>query len=228
MLLDGCCRADVSTIEEFITDKLRRPMSDLKLVLVTHMHPDHAGAAAFLRKKHGCKIASAKTDYHWYRGFSGKLMHATDIALSYWVAGRLGKPKKNMWYSPYLLPDYALTEGQTIPGFDEWQALETPGHTDRDLSILHKPSRKIYVADLIVNVKNRYVPPFPVFHPNKYRASILRLEQMEVSAIMLAHGGEVSLGQDDFDHLRHSAPTVPKTPLRAVKLKLKRMFSKGG
>ena len=50
LLLDGCCRADINVIEDFIINQLNRPMSDLALIVVTHMHPDHAGAANVLRK----------------------------------------------------------------------------------------------------------------------------------------------------------------------------------
>ncbi len=43
MLLDGCCRADVDTVFDYITEQLKRPITDLKLIVVTHMHPDHIG-----------------------------------------------------------------------------------------------------------------------------------------------------------------------------------------
>ncbi len=46
LLLDGCCKADINQIERFITQELKRPIEQLKAVVVTHMHPDHAGAAA--------------------------------------------------------------------------------------------------------------------------------------------------------------------------------------
>jgi hypothetical protein len=45
LLLDGCSRADVSLIKHFITDTLQRPLTELQLVVVTHMPPAHAGAA---------------------------------------------------------------------------------------------------------------------------------------------------------------------------------------
>jgi len=106
-----------------------------------------------------------------------------------------------------------------LPGFEEWKVLETPGHTDRDLSALHFPSQKIYVADLIVKVKKRFIPPFPVFHPNKYRASIQHMIDLQPASILLAHGGEVQLSDEDYQHLVHSSPTIPKTPLRAIKKK---------
>ena len=94
MLLDGCSRADVSLISSFITDTLKRPVTDLKVIIVTHMHPDHAGAAAALRKITGSKIIAADVDTQWYAGISGRLMHLTDIILAHWVAGRIGKKRR--------------------------------------------------------------------------------------------------------------------------------------
>lgn len=224
LLLDGCCRADIDLIKGFINKRLSRPITDLKLVVVTHMHPDHAGAANKLRQLTGCKIASTRKKHPWHRGLGGMLMHLTEIALALWVAGRLGKPKRNLWYSRRLLVDITLADGQPIPGFEDWLALETPGHTDRDLSLLHQPSRKIYVADLIVKVKNRFIPPFPVFHPSKYRASLQKIEDLAPVAIWLAHSGEVSLDHHDYVHLQQCAPVIPLTYRRVVSLKIRQLL----
>lgn len=62
LLLDGCSRADIPVLKRFITNTLQRPFHDLNLVIVTHMHPDHAGAAHKLRTLTGCKIAAADVD----------------------------------------------------------------------------------------------------------------------------------------------------------------------
>lgn len=226
LLLDGCCRADVELLRQYIEQTLQRPFTDLKMVVVTHMHPDHAGAAHALRKLTGCKIVSANKDSHWYRGLSGKIMHLSDIALTYWVAGRLGKARKYLWYSPYLRADYQLVDGQQLPGFEDWQVFEMPGHTDRDLAVMHSDSKRIYVADLIVKVKRQFIPPFPVFHPNKYHRSLLRLKDLKPNSILLAHGGEVSLTEAQYDYLLHCAPETPKTHWRSSKMKLKKLFSR--
>ena len=146
MLLDGCTRADVDTLRHFITQELKRPFSDLKVVMVTHMHPDHAGAAHQLRKLIGCKVISSDAEHSWYKGVSGWMMYLTDLALARWVAKRLGRERKSMWYAKTLKPDIKLIDKQTIPGFDEWCVFETPGHTDRDLSIMHMPSCLLYTS----------------------------------------------------------------------------------
>lgn len=227
LLLDGLCRADVKMICQFITETLARPLTDLKLVVVTHMHPDHAGGATKLRKLTGCKIAMSNVKGYWYSGLDGILMRWTDLALAHWVAKRMGKPKRRLWYPVKITADYQLDDGDPLPGFDEWQALFTQGHTDRDLSLLHKPTNKVYVADLIVTVKGRYISPFPVFYPNRYRASIQRIKDIQPTSIFLAHGGEVALSEQDYQHLFKEMPKMPATHWRSVKTKfIKSMFSK--
>ena len=146
LLLDGCCRADIDVIEDFIVNKLNRRMTDLALIVVTHMHPDHAGAARFLRKKYGCKIAASNVAGQWYSGIDGKLMHLTDVLLTLWVAGRKKKAKKFVYYPSTLTPDYYLSDQVYLPGFDDWQVHFTQGHTDRDISLHHKPSVIITTA----------------------------------------------------------------------------------
>ena len=224
MLLDGCSRADMSLIKSFITETLRRPMSDLKVVIVTHMHPDHAGAAAALRRVSGCRVITADKPHHWYRGINGMLMYVTDILLTFWVAGRLRKPKRNLLYWPFLNADITLNDNDPVPGFEQWRVLEMPGHTDRDLAVWHHDSNRVYVADLVVKVKGRYIPPFPVFHPNRYRRSVTRLHDMKPASIMLAHGGEVTLADEEYQYLFHQLPDMPKTHWRATRKKIRQLI----
>ncbi|MCH2057465.1 MAG: MBL fold metallo-hydrolase [Thalassotalea sp.] len=224
MLLDGCCRADVDLVTGFITEELDLPTSALTLIVVTHMHPDHAGAAHKLRKITGAKIASANVDGHWYSGLDGKLMHLTDIALANWVGQRKGKAKTNLWYNPKLSPDFKLNDQEALPIFGDWQVLFTQGHTDRDISLYHQPTHKVYVADLMVTVKGRYIPPFPLFYPNRYRTSLERIRTLSPSSIILAHGGEVHPSEGDYEHVLELAPKVPLTHWRSVKIKLKKVL----
>jgi glyoxylase-like metal-dependent hydrolase (beta-lactamase superfamily II) len=224
LLLDGCCRADISMLKQYITGDLSRSFSDLKLIVVTHMHPDHAGGAHKLRKITGCKIASTNMPKQWYHGLSGRFTHLVDIALATWVASRMGKVRKYLWYSPHLKTDYLLNDQDTVPGFDDWCVLLTTGHTDRDLSVLHLASKRMYVADLLVKVKDRFIPPIPVNYPEQYRSSILKVQALRPASMMLAHGGEVVLTDRDFAHVLTVAPRKPFTVWTPAKNKLKRLL----
>ncbi len=226
LLLDGCSRADVSLIKHFINDILKRPLTDLRLVVVTHMHPDHAGAAHKLRQITGCKIASANVDGQWYHGFDGKMMHITDILLTRWVANKKQRKQRWLWYSSKLSPDFQLNDGDLLPDFEDWQALATQGHTDRDLSLHHLPSNRVYIADLIVTTRKGFIPPFPIFYPERYRNSVNKIANLNTESIILAHGGEVQLTAQHFEQILAKAPTAPITHWRSMKAKLKQVFTK--
>lgn len=224
MLLDGCCRADIPLVTTFVTETLNRPLTDIDIVVVTHMHPDHSGGAHRLRALSGCRIVSSKHKHHWYGGWDGWLMYVTDLALARWVAKRQGKKSAPLCFWPWLAPDIRLCDGDIIPDFDEWQILETPGHTDRDLSVRHIPSNRIYVADLLVTVKGRYIPPFPVFYPEKYRNSLEKIFHYQPAALWLAHAGEIQLSDEDKSYLKKQLPSRPITHWLAVTHKLKQTF----
>ncbi|MGJ8679653.1 MBL fold metallo-hydrolase [Paraglaciecola sp.] len=223
-LLDGCAKPDVALLKEFITQTLKRSFTDLKLVVVTHMHPDHAGAAQKLRQLTDCKIVTSFNTNHWYRGINGRLMHLLDVTLAYWVGHRLGRKKANLWYSPHIKADFQLQDNDPLPGFPEWQVINTPGHTDRDLSVLHLPTKSVYVADLLVKVKNRFVPPLPVFHPNQYRKSLQKIQAMDLETVMLAHGGSVPFKAINFEHLLTVAPKYPRSTFSSTKNGLKQLL----
>jgi len=225
LLLDGCCRTDVALIKEFITKTLQRPLTDLTLVVVTHMHSDHAGAANALRKLTQCKIASANMDTQWYSGIDGKLMHLIDIFLAKWVAKKMKKPRRRLWYSSSLYPDYKLNDNDTLPNFPDWRVLTTPGHTDRDLSLHHIASNRIYLADLIVRTRKGFIPPFPIFYPEHYKNSLRKVSDLKPETIILAHGGEVEFSQKEFKQVLDKAPNEPKTHWRSVKSKLSRLIN---
>ncbi|GEK11440.1 MBL fold metallo-hydrolase [Pseudoalteromonas sp. J010] len=226
LLLDGCCRADVDVVCHFI-QQLQKPLSALKLIVVTHMHPDHAGGAHKLRKLTGAKIATANAPSQWYRGIDGVMMHLSDMALALWVAGRKRKAKRNLWYPRRLAPDFFLADGDKLPYFEQWQAIHTPGHTDRDISLLHQPSGRMYVADLTVKVKGQFVAPFPVFYPRLYRLSLAKVKALQPHSLILAHQGEVPASDIDFDALIANAPKQPMTHWRSVKKKTKRALGLG-
>ena len=68
LLLDSGCRGDVARIEKFCRTRLQRSISDIRLCVVTHMHPDHAGGAFILRRRFNIPIAAPQHTERWYAG----------------------------------------------------------------------------------------------------------------------------------------------------------------
>ena len=221
LLLDGGCRCDVPVIKAFITDKPQRNVSDLKLVLVSHMHPDHAGGAHLLRKRFGCQIASVNFERQWYQGFNGRLAHTIDLILALYVAHRKGKKISNIYYHPDLKPDIILQDQVCVPNFEDWIVHFTPGHTDRDLSFLHQPTQVMYVGDLILKLKNKFTSPFPIYQPKVYKQSLNKLIELNISKILMAHDGISEITPTDIKKLVAKSSNQPLTVGKVVKHKLK-------
>jgi hypothetical protein len=81
---------------------------------------------------------------------------------------------------------------------------------------MHTPSKRIYVADLIVKVKNKLSPPFPVYIPALYKQSLLKLQALQPNSVMMAHVGELTLTEHDYADLLNKAPTHPETNKVAI------------
>lgn len=217
LLLDSGCRSDVDKILTYITEVLKRPVGQLKVVMVTHMHPDHAGGAKLLKQKTGCQIVTGKFEKPWYKGVMGRVSHLNDLGLTYYVASRQGKSVTNVWYNPILKADIEVRDGDFIPGFEDWTVLETPGHTDHDLTLWHPQTEQAYTADLILVIRDKFVSPYLITLPGAYRASLNKVKALQPKTLLLAHDKRAKICNKDFDRLIARTPNKPReTSLRKI------------
>jgi glyoxylase-like metal-dependent hydrolase (beta-lactamase superfamily II) len=191
LLLDGASPADLPVIEKFCLDTLKRPVSDIKLAVVTHMHPDHSGAAPLLRKKYGTRIAAYKNIDQWYKGPSGWLQHILDCLMAQIVAVRQETKIHKVFSQRITRPDFLVDGGDLLPGFPEWKVVYTPGHTAHDIAVFHAEKRILYCGDSIIVVKNRFYLPLPVIFKNKMRHSYKELASLGASTILIPHGNTI-------------------------------------
>jgi glyoxylase-like metal-dependent hydrolase (beta-lactamase superfamily II) len=211
MLLDGACRPDVSVICDFIQVTLNRNLQDLKVVVVTHVHPDHAGAAHKLRDKTGCLIVTGENEGNWYKGLWGFVMYLTDMCLVQYLALRVTKKIKNVYYPRFLDADIYLSDLQSVPYFPEWKVLKSPGHTDCDLSLWYEKSGLMYVADNILRVGEKFISPFPVYYPDHYISTLNRYIELDVDNYLLAHGGRVTVSAEQIKSIINKVPKLGVT-----------------
>jgi glyoxylase-like metal-dependent hydrolase (beta-lactamase superfamily II) len=188
LLLDGASPADLSVIEEFCNNTLKRPASDIKLAVVTHMHPDHSGAAPLLRKKYGTRIAACRNIDNWYKGPSGWFQHILDCMMAQIVAVKMGTKIHKVFSRWKLKPDFPVEGGDILPGFPEWKVVHTPGHTTHDIALFHSRKRILYCGDSIIEVRGRYYLPLPVIFKNKMRHSYKEMASLGASTILIPHG----------------------------------------
>lgn len=188
LLLDCGAVSDVKRIETFCRQHLHRPPTDIKLAVVTHMHPDHAGGAVLLREKFGIPLASHPDLDLWYAGPGGFIQKVIDCILMQAVAHRThGKFEKGLFNSK-VRADYILADGDALPFFPDWNAISVPGHTSHDLVLYHADQSLLYVADCFLEIRGKYQPPLPVMFPEWLYASYEKMAALKVSSLLIAHG----------------------------------------
>lgn len=190
LIFDGGCSCDATRIEDYITSRLKKTMSSIKLIIVSHAHPDHTGGAGRLKKKYNIPVAASSRINNWYSGLFGAIQHKIDIFMGYWVAIRNRKMGfENVFYRRHVSVDFLLKEGSPVPLFRDWEAIETPGHTSHDISFYNRKKACLYAGDVLVKVKEKYLLPFPVSFPLAMKRTLNRLKELEVKILILPHGG---------------------------------------
>jgi hydroxyacylglutathione hydrolase len=128
--------------------KLGLTFNDIKLIVVTHAHVDHAGSAALMRKLSGAPILAHGGDAKYF---------SREAAMTFCPTGWFGRLfiKTNLMFEPYVgfEPDILLNGSDTLdltPYGVDGIVRHTPGHTAGSISVL-LASKEALVGDLIAS-----------------------------------------------------------------------------
>ena len=186
VLIDAGGPADASAILAFLqAHGVPRPT----LILLTHGHWDHAGAAKELRELTGAPIALHRADLP--RVQSGKVWPERIDSVSAWLVYHL----VNRPFPPFE-PDIILDDEIDLMRFGvEARVLFTPGHTAGSISVLTGDGEMI-VGDLLFGgyLGGKLFPSRPGLHyfvedRPQLRASIAKVLALSPRAIWTGHGG---------------------------------------
>jgi glyoxylase-like metal-dependent hydrolase (beta-lactamase superfamily II) len=204
-------------------ERIGMNFKDIKLIVVTHAHVDHAGSAARMRSLSGAPILAHAGDAPYY---------ARTAAMSFCPTGWFGRLfiKTNLMVEPYepFAPDVLINEDAPVdlaPYGVRGEIRHTPGHTAGSLSVLLE-SREALVGDLIssgvllgglarTNVAKR--PPFED-DPLAVSDALRRMVAEGTEAFYMGHGGPLHAREVcRHAHLLAEIPGVPHAaPLPAA------------
>lgn len=178
---------------------------DIRLIVVTHAHTDHAGSAARVRQLSGAPIMAHKDDADFY---------SRKVPMTYCPTGPVGRLflKTPVPHQPYegFVPDLLMTESDVVnlAGFGvEGLVRHTGGHTPGSISV-ELSSEDALVGDLIASgiliggIAFHGRPIRPPFEddPRQIARELERLVQGGSKRFHMGHGGP--LGVDAV--LRHA------------------------
>lgn len=225
LLLDSACRCDVNNLLRKLNSLAPRK---LKLIALSHNHPDHCGGAYELQQKTGCQIGGPQGLSQWYQGLSGRLTYFIDIALTYYVAYRLRKNLfQNVFFKPDLWLHHYFENQMNLPDFLNWKALKLPGHTPLDTCFFHAKSQTLYVGDLLILNRKKLIRPYPIYEPENYKRSLQIIKDLKPKTLLLAHGGIYHPDENfvaSLDHLCQFTAREPRTHHFLFKILLRRLF----
>lgn len=181
-----------------ILQKHNLKMSDIKLIVITHAHVDHAGNASRLRDLTGAPIIAHRGDLVHYERQEDMKFCSTGLAGDIFYK----LPLIHQPYTPFT-PDILLDgDGQfsLTPYGINGTIIPTIGHTAGSLSITLPDTKEVIVADLIASgvfiggmfCKHKAIrPPFED-DPRKVSAALISFLDAGFEYFHMTHGGPLS------------------------------------
>lgn len=188
LIVDGASRPDARPLADYITGTMNSSIDKLKLIAVTHCHPDHAGAVGYLRKKYNTPVAAPEDIDVWYSGIGGTIQHISDTLQSKYMARKMKSRHRFLSYDRKIRPDYGLRDGMELPFFPDWKAISAPGHTSHNIFLYNSTNGVLYVADTIIESKGKFLPPVPVLFKNEMIETLMKIKTIKPAILLLAHG----------------------------------------
>ena len=174
---------------------------DLSLVALTHVHPDHQGAAKAVCEARGIGLACHADDV--------EAMEGRRMVQEAGASNPVNKLIRAMWEGPPHPVGRVLNEGDEVAGF---RVIHAPGHARGEVIFFRDSDRVAICGDVIRNMS--YLTTLPgireppddfTYDPACNRRSIRKLAELEPALVLPGHGPEVT----DMKELHRFAASLP-------------------
>lgn len=174
--------------------KLGKNPAEIKLVLLTHRHPDHIGSVAAVKRETSAVLASHPFEKPYVAGtlmvsmphawtLSGRVVKRL-IAITQWTMRLFRLIKYQPVYVDKDADEETVLGDVGLDGSVVW----TPGHTKGSISLFLNSQRVAIVGDLVRSKGDKLVEPLLMESISQTHASIKRVLDLGPELICPGHG----------------------------------------
>ncbi len=169
ILIDTSAESDAKAILMYL-DRIKVKPKDLATIFITHVHPDHIGGLAQIKRDSLAKVAASKVE-------------AVYISKAQTYDGPPGAQHQKQPGTPV---DSVLEDGQVYDGL---RVVYTPGHTRGSISLLDETRSLLLVGDA-GNNEHGLAPMDDLYNvnPRQHRDSIRKLATFHFENAIFGHG----------------------------------------
>jgi glyoxylase-like metal-dependent hydrolase (beta-lactamase superfamily II) len=163
-----------------------RAPSDVRRIICTHGHPDHAGGVAELETP-DVEVC----------------MHPADFArLQLGIRDALRIPSRGNLLASITRPPSRvrpIEDGDVLPVLGGLRVVHTPGHTPGSICLYASRDRILFTGDVLQRRRGRVVFASPLYSDDHAaaRASVRRLAALDVATIVFSHYAPLAEGANE-------------------------------
>lgn len=164
-------------------------LSQLRTIVLTHAHGDHAGGVMFLASHSGAKVLAHRDEVSYIESTKTMPMASLPQRLINWLGERV------IFRRLPCKVDRILENGDVIESLGGMKVIHTPGHTPGSIC-LYQPERQIlFCGDALFNAnpmtgKPRFSLPPRMITVNNMQArdSVRKLSALPIQVLCFGHG----------------------------------------
>jgi hydroxyacylglutathione hydrolase len=161
---------------------------EISLLALTHVHPDHQGAAKAVCEARGVPLACHADDVEAMEG-KRPVQEAS-------TSNPINRIIRSIWEGPPYRVERVLQEGDEVAGF---RVIHAPGHARGEVIFFRESDRVAICGDVIRNMSYatglpgiKEPPEIFTYDMVENRRSIRKLAELEPSLILPGHGPAVT------------------------------------
>ena len=169
---------------------LKKDPSDIRRVLFTHSHDDHAGGAAKIIEIIGSpRVYAHEAEAQYLESGKNPPRDLTHFAGFFFRFTPEGK------FNPIKVTD-KLTDKQVLPIGGGLQVIHTPGHTPGHVSYLHQESGTLITGDSVFNFGFKIAWSLSAFctNFNQSKETALKFLDLDFDTAAFTHGPHIQKG----------------------------------